>query len=319
MVHGVLLVHKKAGGSSHSLVHSVRKVIGQKAVGHGGTLDPMAEGLMLILLGQGTKLSNYLLSNDKSYRFTFCLGTTTDTLDKTGCVISTQSVSLKQDQIEKCIHKAQGEMYLPVPLYSAVKVKGKKLYQYVRSNKPVSLPYRKMFFYDLKIIQIGCDKVEVEISCSKGSYIRSWVAFIGEQLGTGACLEKLLRLKSNPFELKSALTLEDVQSRLRKNSDFHHRSLLKNLKPAFIPLSDALPHIQPVSISETEEKLLSRGQISSNLLIYLKKDQKEVNIERKAKKIRLMCQSRLVALFELKPFQSPQILRVFLKDILQNE
>ena len=147
MVHGVLLINKTAGGTSHSVVNALRKVIGQKAVGHAGTLDPMAEGLMIILLGYGTKLSNYLLMSDKSYRFTFRLGVTTDTLDKTGQVMEKKAVNLQPEAVEKVLKDSQGKISLPVPLFSAVKIKGKKMYEYERENKTVVPPERDMFFY----------------------------------------------------------------------------------------------------------------------------------------------------------------------------
>ena len=203
---GFLLINKTAGGTSHNVVNSLRHIMKQKQVGHAGTLDPMAEGLMVILLGYGTKLSNYLLINDKSYHFTLRLGMITDTLDKTGEIVTKKEVNPDPRQVRHVLENSQGTLSLPVPLVSAVKIKGKKLYEYKKENKSVSLPIRDMHFYNLNVKDIGKETVELELSCSKGSYIRSWVAFVGDVLGTGACLEKLTRLSSSPFHVESSLT-----------------------------------------------------------------------------------------------------------------
>ncbi len=312
MVHGVLLVHKDCGLTSHRLVQKLRGVFGQKNVGHAGTLDPEAEGLMLILLGQGTKLSNYLLTNNKSYHFVFQLGVRTDTLDQTGRVLSRSEVSLTEKQIHQRLLKSTGMLNLKVPLYSAVKIKGKKLYQYTRKNQEIEAPFRKMFFYDLKVKNINKDKVEVELSCSKGSYIRSWVEHVGGLCGSGASLQKLVRLKSEPFELSDALNLNDVENKTKDlprplNSDI----CLQKLKPAFLDLASALPHIKNISVSASEQRGLRQGQKTKTLFSALHQTQKEVNLKKQPLTLKITCQSQLVALLELKPFKSPYILRVF--------
>lgn len=217
MVHGVLLINKEAGGTSHDVVSAVRRILGQKKVGHAGTLDPLAEGLIVVLLGYGVKLSNCLLINDKKYHFTLRLGVTTDTLDKTGKIVEKKEVLASEEQITQIMQKSQGQLSLPVPLVSAVKVKGKKLYEYQRANQDVTVPLRDMVFRDLEIKNVKKETVEVILSCSKGSYVRSWVSFVGEELGTGACLENLTRLESFPFKVSSALTLREVEERIEKS------------------------------------------------------------------------------------------------------
>ncbi len=320
MIHGVLLINKKAGGTSHDIVSAVRRVIGQKAVGHAGTLDPLAEGLMLILLGYGTKLSNYLLTNDKRYRFTLRLGITTDSLDKTGKVTATKEVRLSEEQIRLVLEKSGGKISLPVPLISAVKVKGKKLYEYTREDKPVNPPVREMHFYDLQIKGINGDKAEVELSCSKGGYIRSWVSFVGEQLRVGACLEELTRIKSAPFHVDSALSLQEVEERLKgaKGAFLPVEQFCKLLNPAFVPFSRALPHIPAIRADKQDERELRRGHISKNLRICLQEgEQKEANQAGKGRIIRVMDNNNknMPALLQLKPFLSPRIIRVFPPDL----
>lgn len=316
-VHGVLLVRKKSGITSHDVVHSLRKIIGQKEIGHGGTLDPIAEGLMLILLGQGTKLSNYLLGNNKRYFFSFRLGAETDTLDRTGKILSRKPVNISLQTIERVLKQNQGKCMLPVPLFSAVKIRGKKLYEYVRSNRHIEPPIREMFFYQLEIKDITSDRVAVELSCRKGSYIRSWVALVGQQLKTGAYLESLVRLHSDPFSLSSALDVCEIQNRLATpqfiNDDERTINWQKQLAPAFIPFSESLPHIQPVIIAKQSEQQMQQGRISDRLLFSLKADQKEVNQQKVEKIVRVMNYSngRMAALLKLKVFKPPEILRVF--------
>ena len=360
MVHGVLLINKTKGGTSHSIVAALRRIIKQKEIGHAGTLDPMAEGLILILLGYGTKLSDYLLMNDKRYRFMFRFGIVTDTLDKTGKIISQRKVKLDQKDIKQVLGNSLGKLSLPVPLVSAVKIKGKKLYEYKRENQPVTPPLREMTFYNLEIKNIhpsqekhhshearpsgldpesrlsqeehhsrelrhsgldpesrhsrvgGNPSVEVELSCSKGSYIRSWVSFVGEETGTGACLEELIRVHSTPFHVEKALTVQEVEERLN-GEEINLETISKKLYPAFIPFSKALPHIEPVCITKQDEKQLRQGQISKNIKLILQDRQKEVNKSKKIQTIRVMSHNneQMLALLKLQPFLSPQFLRVF--------
>ena len=311
MIHGILLVHKKAGGTSHDIVSSLRRILGQKAVGHAGTLDPMATGLMVILLGQGTKLSSYLLTRNKKYEFSFKLGAETDTLDKTGKIVRQQLVNFKKSRIKEILNTHQGTLSLPVPLVSAVKIKGKKLYQYKRENKTVELPKREMSFYDLEIKKIEADEIKVKISCSKGSYIRSWVSFIGKELETGAYLESLTRLESEPFKLSSSLFVDEIENRVKNLKD--PETLVQKLTPAFIPFSKALPHFHFICASRQDERQLRSGSLSRDLKINLNKEQVEVNKNSQTRTIRVMNQEQkqMLALLELRPFLSPQFLRVF--------
>ncbi|MDE0119037.1 MAG: tRNA pseudouridine(55) synthase TruB [Bdellovibrionales bacterium] len=313
MIHGVLLINKKAGSTSHDVVCSLRHIIGQKAVGHAGTLDPMAEGLILILLGYGTKLSNYLLTNDKRYHFVLRLGVTTDTLDKTGQIIEKKRVQLSITKVKQVLERSQGTLSLPVPLVSAVKIKGKKLYEYKRENKPVIPPVRDMTFYDLDIKEIQSETARVELSCSKGSYVRSWVSFIGDELGTGACLEGLVRLRSVPFNINSSLTVQQVADKWSHQENLNQGQILQMLEPAFIPFSKALPHIPSVSVKKEDEKRLKYGKISGNLKMALEDQQKEINKSENAETIRIMNYNneQMVALLELRPFLSPKFIKVF--------
>ncbi len=354
MFHGVLLINKEAGGTSHDIVSAVRRILGQKKVGHAGTLDPLAEGLIVILLGYGTKLSDYLLTNDKKYHFILRLGVVTDTLDKTGKIIEKKEVRTTKEQITQVLQKSQGQISLPVPLVSAVKVKGKKLYEYKRANQTVTTPLRDMFFRDLEIKNVQKETAEVVLSCSKGSYVRSWVSFVGEKLGTGACLENLTRLESFPFKASSALTLREVEKRIREelcetdlkstqlptqpkgqlpdptSEDSNNETIEKKgkkpanflraeqfckiLEPAFIPFSQAIPHIQSINAETRNDEIqLRQGKISRNLKMRLMEEQKTVNKNKKNRTVRVMNYNngKMLALLELKPFVSTKCLKVF--------
>ena len=211
MISGLLLLNKPKGITSHQLVHKVRSCLHQKTVGHCGTLDPMADGLMLVVLGSACKLSSSLTLSDKTYEFTFQLGQTTDTLDITGKVLKTTAVNLSSSIIEQTLKKNLGLLQLTVPSYSAVKFQGKKLYEYARSGQEVPVIKKPMYFYDLQILNIHKTQVTVQLSCRKGGYIRAWTAWIGEELGVGACLSQLNRLACLPFYLNQSLPLKDFE------------------------------------------------------------------------------------------------------------
>ena len=234
MISGLLLLNKPKGITSHQLVQKVRFCLRQKSVGHCGTLDPMGEGLMLVVVGSACKLSSVLTSSDKRYEFTFRLGQVTDTLDITGHVITTTKVEVAPLIIEKVLKKNLGLLELFVPAYSAVKYQGKKLYEYARSGKEVPLIKKSMYFYDLKILNISETETTVQLSCQKGGYIRAWVAHIGEELGFGACLSRLNRLACPPFYLHQSLTLKDFE--IKCEEDLQRAMNFAQDKDAFIPV-----------------------------------------------------------------------------------
>ena len=341
MIDGVLLLNKQSGPTSHDQVDFLRKIFNQKQIGHAGTLDPIAKGLLVILLGKATKLSNFLLNNDKRYEFSFLLGKETNTLDRTGQVLKQSSIShLLPSQIEEVLkNQAQGRIPLSVPLFSAVKVRGKKLYQYARkkdisfvkttredqkntppppsSLQPVPVPpVRKMHFFDLKIKTIEPPLVSLELSCSKGAYIRSYVSYIGRLLGVGAYLEELTRLSSFPFKLKEAKGLQEIKE--IANNCSNNKELFNLLKPSLYDFSKALPHIMPKNLNRVSERDVSKGLVSGALLSQFFEEQLEVNKKGEEKIFRLLRPSstaggdgEMRALVSLKPYQALKLLKVF--------
>lgn len=260
---GLLLVDKPSGISSHDVVARLRRILRTKAVGHSGTLDPLASGLMVCLINEGTKLSQYILEGDKGYRVRAQLGLRTDTLDTTGEVLERAAVDISRDRILEEALKLQGEMELEVPIYSAIKVQGKKLYEYARQEQEVSLPKKVMKFWDVTPVEIGPDWVEFDIKCSKGSYIRTWVDLLGKALGCGAAMSSLRRTWSAPYFLSQAHTLEEIES--------------GNSGAAFVSMERALPQVKKIRVKGQDRVLLGNGQIShdlrSQLITYFNPDQ----------------------------------------------
>lgn len=257
--HGLLLVDKPSGISSHDVVARLRRILRTKAVGHSGTLDPLASGLMVCLVNEGTKLSQYILEGDKGYRVRAQFGIRTDTLDTTGEILEKVTVDLNRERILEEALKLQGEMELEVPIYSAIKVQGKKLYEYARQEQEVSIPKKIMKFWDVTPVEIGHDWAEFDIKCSKGSYIRTWVDLLGKALGCGAVMSSLRRTWSAPYVLSQGQPLETIEASVTGNSD------LGGSCSAFVAMEKALPQLKRIRIKGQDKVLLGNGQISHDL------------------------------------------------------
>ncbi|MCY4512536.1 MAG: tRNA pseudouridine(55) synthase TruB [Bdellovibrionales bacterium] len=308
---GVLLVHKEKGMTSHDVVDQLRKILKQRSIGHAGTLDPMAEGLLVILLGQATKLSVYILNQDKSYSLKMQFGLETDTFDKEGKVLKQEAVSLKKEEIEKTLKASCGSLELKVPHFSAVKVRGRKLYSYARAGEEVEAPKKTMTFYDLKIHDIQPDQAQVSLSCAKGGYVRSWVNFVGEQLGVGACLIQMTRTASHPFHSSQSLRVSEIDSRLKEKFPKDEIELKTLLQDSFIYPSSALPDVFPVELTQRDAKALSHGQIPPYVIQSALSRQIEVNKTGQPQLIQAVQDWRLSALLEIRPFKKMKIIRNF--------
>lgn len=314
LYHGLLLINKPKGITSHDVVSRVRRALKMREVGHAGTLDPLATGLMVLLLGEGTKLSDYILQEDKAYRVKVKLGLRTDSLDITGEVLSQQSVEhLNPDRIVAEARALLGQFTWPVPVFSAIKTGGKKLYQYAHKGEaPQEIPQKEMVFWGLEVIQAGRDFIEVKIRCSKGSYIRSWAAQLGERLGVGGVVEELERLESAPYQLENAVSLEEMEQRLAENSSLSKG--LAGLAPSpFISLRDILQGWKTITVSGKDERLIHNGQISHDLERRLIVEQKEATRLQKTLGIRVLSADTgdLLSILEAQPNRRLKIRRVF--------
>ncbi|MDG0817470.1 tRNA pseudouridine(55) synthase TruB [Bdellovibrio sp. PAP01] len=256
LFNGLLLVDKPSGISSHDVVARLRRILGTRSVGHSGTLDPMASGLMACLINEGTKLSQYILEGDKGYRVRMQFGVRTDTLDTTGEVLETKPVGkLEKEMLLHEAFKLSGEMEVEVPIYSAIKIQGKKLYEYAREEKEVVIPKKVMNFWDIEFLGMGEDWAEFNLRCSKGSYIRTWVDLLGQAMGPGAAMSALRRTYSAPYVLEQAQTLELIEDCVKKGT----------FGPAFVSMEVSLPQIKRIRVKGQDQVLLGNGQISHDL------------------------------------------------------
>jgi tRNA pseudouridine55 synthase len=218
----------------------------------------MATGLMIVLLGEATKVSPYLLEKDKSYRVRAQLGVRSDTLDLTGTILERKPVQVTENQVREAALSLQGSFELAVPAYSAVKVNGEKLYEKARRQEDFEPPRKNMNFYDVRVVAQGPDWIEADLRCSKGSYIRSWVELLGQNLGTGAAMSALRRLSSEPFHLQQASTLEELSQSFSAQGKIDRSA-------GFLSLPDALPHWKVARVDGQDLALIRNGQISHNL------------------------------------------------------
>lgn len=258
--HGLLLIDKPTGLTSHDVVAKVRRIMGTKSVGHSGTLDPLASGLMVLLIGEATKLSQYILEQNKAYKVKAKLGLTTDTLDITGQALKTEVVKVSLVQIRNAAMSLSGEMQLPIPLFSAAKVDGKKLYEYARQGQEIEPPLKVMNFFDLEFHSQGPDWVEMSMHCTKGSFIRSWVHLLGQKLGCGAAMSELRRTESQPYKLDQALTFEELENQMR--------DLPRDQQPqgrGFVPMLATLPQAKLIRVKGQDRVMISNGLISHDL------------------------------------------------------
>ena len=210
MINGILNIYKEKGYTSHDVVARLRGIFGQKKIGHTGTLDPDAEGVLPVCLGRATKVCDLLTDKDKTYEAV--LGKETDTQDITGTVLKECDPSeITEETAKKCIESFIGEYDQIPPMYSALKVNGKKLYELAREGKVVERKSRKVQIYDIRIKEMKLPRIRMEVSCSKGTYIRTLCNDVGEVLGVGGCMESLLRTKVSRFELKDSMKLADIE------------------------------------------------------------------------------------------------------------
>lgn len=210
---GILLINKEKDYTSHDVVAIVKKALGQK-VGHTGTLDPNATGILPVLIGSGTKLSKYLINHDKIYIATLQLGVKTDTADSTGKVLQKQDIEkLEKKQIEQVLQSMIGKQEQVPPMYSAIKVNGKKLYEYARNNQKVEVMPRQIEIYDMQLKEYQQDKNEIvfRVACSKGTYIRTVCEEIAQRLHTIGNMKELERVKVGNFHIKDAVKIEEVK------------------------------------------------------------------------------------------------------------
>jgi len=208
---GILNIHKAIGMTSHDVVAKIRKMLQQKRVGHAGTLDPAASGVLPICVGQGTRVAEYLSESGKAYSAEILFGTVTDTYDSEGAILRTSdTTTLTLTQIEEMLPQFLGPQMQMPPLYSALKLQGQPAYKRIRAGEDITLTARPITLHELRILDWQAPRLTLAVDCSKGTYIRSLAYDLGERLGYGAHLAALVRTRSGPFTLSESVTLEQV-------------------------------------------------------------------------------------------------------------
>lgn len=234
-MNGLIVVNKEKGKTSRDIVNELNIILGTKKIGHTGTLDPIASGVLVCVIGKYTKLVNVLVNDTKEYIAEIKLGISTDTLDITGNVISTCIVDITKNDILK-VFKYYKKSYLQeVPLYSSVHVNGKRLYNYARNNEEVILPKRKVTIYNLELISFNNDIITFKVKVSKGTYIRSLIKDICNKLNIDGTMNNLIRIKQGNFTLEESYKIEDI-----KNNNYKLLNIKEFLDYKVIELPDNL-------------------------------------------------------------------------------
>lgn len=209
---GIIVINKPKGITSREVVNKVCKLLNTKKVGHTGTLDPIATGVLVLCVGKATKLVETLTSNDKEYVATVKLGILTDTLDTDGTIIEKKCVNLDKDKLVNVLNSFIGTYNQEVPIYSAVKINGKKLYEYARAKKEVTIPKRMVEIKKIKLLEFGNDYYKFKVTVSKGTYIRSLIKDINDKLGVIGVMSDLVRTKQGKFSINNSYTLENMEN-----------------------------------------------------------------------------------------------------------
>ena len=228
-MNGIIIINKHKGCTSHDIVHSVKKIFNEK-VGHTGTLDPMATGVLPLLIGKGTQCSKYLINHDKIYDVTLQLGQKTDTADSEGNIIEQREVldkSLRKEKVIEVLRGIKGKQLQTPPIYSAIKVKGKKLYEYARKGENVEIKPREIEIYDTELLKIDEDNKQIQfrVKCSKGTYIRSLCETIAEKLNTVGYMSQLKRTQVGEFNIKDSITIKESQEN-KENTNFIDKKII---------------------------------------------------------------------------------------------
>lgn len=250
MINGIVNIYKEKGYTSHDVVAVLRKVVGQKKIGHTGTLDPDATGVLPVCLGRATKVCELLTDHDKTYEALLLLGKTTDTQDISGEVLEERDPGdLTEEEVRSCIEPFIGEYDQIPPMYSALKVNGKKLYELAREGKTVERKSRKVQIHGIRILEMNLPHVRMEVDCSKGTYIRTLCHDIGEKLQVGGCMEELERTKVGRFLKEDAVTLDEVRQKMEQGEGAE----------LFTPLDQIFAELPAVTVTDAKAWMSYNG------------------------------------------------------------
>ncbi len=248
-MNGIIVIDKPKGRTSHDMVYFIRRMTGIKKVGHTGTLDPDATGVLPLCIGNGTKVSDMLLESDKCYRAELILGKTTDTQDLSGNVLEEKEVNLSEEEIVKAAESFVGEIEQIPPMYSAIKQDGKKLYELARKGIEVERKPRRVTINEITIVKIDKNTVTIDVDCSKGTYIRTLCSDIGEKLGCGGCMGNLRRTKAGMFKIDESHTVEEIEKLKEKGK----------LGDIILPVDSVFMKYPKIQLNEKQVKSVTNG------------------------------------------------------------
>lgn len=253
-MNGILIINKEKGCTSHDIVYKVKKIFNEK-VGHTGTLDPLAEGILPILIGKGTLCSKYLINHDKKYVVNLALGKKTETADLEGKIIEEKNIpdkSLTQSKIEKVLKSFIGKQQQMPPIYSAIKVNGKKLYEYARKGQNVEIKPREIEIYDIKLMNIDAQKkqIQFEVFCGKGTYIRSLCEDIAEKLETVGYMENLKRIQVGDFKIEESSKIQELEE---------NKEDTKYLESKIISVEEIFKNKEKIKLDDKKMQLFLNG------------------------------------------------------------
>ena len=254
-MNGIIIINKPKNYTSHDIVRIAKKVLNEK-VGHTGTLDPNATGVLPLLIGKGTELSKYMINHDKTYEAVLKIGEKTDTADVEGQVIEKQEVDfekIKTESVEKALQKCLGKQEQIPPMYSAIKINGKKLYEYARKGQKIQIKPRQIEIYEINLIEINEKQKEIifKVHCSKGTYIRTLCEKIAENLGTCGYMKELKRTQVGEFKIEDAIEIEELENNAKNN---------------IITVEEYFEDSPQIELSEYKNKLFLNGvQLTFNM------------------------------------------------------
>lgn len=266
MYHGIINVYKEAGFTSHDVVAKLRGICKQKKIGHTGTLDPDAVGVLPVCLGSGTKLCDMLTGETKEYIARFRLGMTTDTQDISGKILEEKEVGVCEEQVKEMLSHFVGELQQVPPMYSALKVGGKKLYELAREGKEVERKARPVTIYELELLKAEHPEYEIRVVCSKGTYIRTLCHDVGQALSCGAVMTSLVRSRVGEFRLRDAKTLSALQELADQG----------RLQEAVIPVEEMFHALPAIQVSVGAQKALLNGNQLKRSEVLIKEDTESI-------------------------------------------
>ena len=271
MLDGIIILNKQKGCTSHDVVAKTKKLLKEK-VGHTGTLDPNATGVLPLLVGQGTKLSKYIIEHDKEYIATLKLGEKRDTADSEGAIIEERQIDysvLQKENVEKILQSFIGKQEQIPPMYSAIKINGKKLYEYARKNEKIELEPRHIEIYKMDLINIIKDTIIFKVQCSKGTYIRSLCEDIAKRLNTVGYMQDLERSRVGKFDIKDSITIEELEQNI-EDSEF--------INQHFITIENYFKDKESIKLNERKLSLFLNGvKLTHNLTDDMYKIYDEIN------------------------------------------